>query len=60
MKREDLSPVTVRGYVSDLEMFYAWLEQSRGVRLGLSQITMIDLINYRQHLTAVKGTGTHR
>jgi site-specific recombinase XerD len=53
MKREDLSPVTVRGYVSDLEMFFAWLKQSRGVKLGLDQISTIDLINYRQHLTAV-------
>jgi site-specific recombinase XerD len=32
MKREDLSPVTVRGYVSDLEMFIAWLKQSRATR----------------------------
>jgi site-specific recombinase XerD len=55
MKREDLSPVTVRGYLSDLEMFMAWLRQSRGVKLRLSQITTIDLINYRQHLIAVKG-----
>jgi site-specific recombinase XerD len=55
MKREDLSPVTVRGYLSDLEMFMAWLKQSRGAKLRLNQITTIDLINYRQHLIAVKG-----
>jgi site-specific recombinase XerD len=55
MKREDLSPVTVRGYVSDLEMFIAWLKQSRGTKVRLNQISTIELINYRQHLIAVKG-----
>jgi site-specific recombinase XerD len=55
MKREDLSPVTVRGYLSDLEMFMVWLKQLRGTKLRLNQITTIDLINYRQHLIAVKG-----
>jgi len=55
MKREDLSPVTVRRYVSDLEMFIAWLKQSRGTKVRLNQISTIELINYRQHLIAVKG-----
>jgi site-specific recombinase XerD len=55
MKREDLSPVTVRGYVSDLEMFIAWLKRSRGTKVRLNQISTIELINYRQHLIAVKG-----
>jgi hypothetical protein len=39
MKREDLSPVTVRGYVFDLEMYIAWLEQSRGAKVRLNQIS---------------------
>lgn len=55
MKREDLSPVTVRGYVSDLETFIVWLKQSRGTKVRLNQISTIELINYRQHLIAVKG-----
>lgn len=43
IKDEDLSPVTVRGYVSDLGTFFAWLKQSRGVRLGLDQISTIHI-----------------
>jgi hypothetical protein len=45
----------VRGHVPDLEMYFASLRQSRGVSFGLDQISTIDLISHRQHLTAVKG-----
>lgn len=55
LRREDLSPVTVRGYLSDLGTFTTWLKQTRGDKLRLNQLSTIDLINYRQHLIAVKG-----
>jgi integrase/recombinase XerD len=54
LSHEDLSPVTVRGYLSDLGMFIVWLTQSRGEKLRLNQLTKIDLINYRHHLVAIK------
>ncbi|HEY5705732.1 MAG TPA: tyrosine-type recombinase/integrase [Terrimicrobiaceae bacterium] len=54
LSHEDLSPVTVRGYLSDLGMFVAWLTQSRGDKLRLNRLTKSDLINYREHLIAAK------
>src|SRR5260370_38383269 len=31
------------------------MKQSRGIKVRLNQISTIELINYRQHLIAVKG-----
>jgi len=45
LRREDLSPITVRGYHSDLQLFLRWYESP-----VLEKLTTVDVINYRRHL----------
>jgi integrase/recombinase XerC len=47
---EDLSPVTVRGYRSDIEVFLRWYEAA-----PLHKLTPVDLVNYRSHLAGAAG-----
>jgi integrase/recombinase XerC len=46
LRREDLSPMTVRGYQSDLRLFLRWY----GSR-ALDKLTAVDVMNYRRHLS---------
>ena len=48
--REDLSPMTVRGYHSDLQLFLRWYES-----LALEQLSAVDVRNYRRHLAGECG-----
>lgn len=50
LAREDLSPKTILGYRQDLKGFVQWLQAVRGTETDLSQLSSIDLIQYRQHL----------
>jgi integrase/recombinase XerC len=46
LRREDLSPMTVRGYQSDLRLFLRWYESP-----ALEKLTAVDVMNYRRHLS---------
>lgn len=52
--QKDLSPVTIRNYLSDLRSFIAWYENQsvRAIQVGfnLTQITTPTLTRYRSHL----------
>ena len=50
---EDLSPVTVRGYLYDLNHFRNWLTESHGREPALEQILTVDLTTYRQYMVDV-------
>jgi len=40
---EDLSPVTVRGYLYDLNHFRCWLTEIHGREPALEQLPMVDV-----------------
>ena len=46
---EDLSPVTVRGY-----LYRSWLTEIHGREPALEQLPTVDVAAYRQHLVDVK------
>jgi site-specific recombinase XerD len=50
LRREDLSPMTVRGYQSDLQGFLRWYESP-----ALEQLSAVDVMNYRRHLAGEGG-----
>jgi site-specific recombinase XerD len=50
LRREDLSPMTVRGYQSDLQLFLRWYESP-----ALEQLSALDVMNYRHHLAGKSG-----
>jgi hypothetical protein len=54
LRRDDLAPATVRGYRYDLERFLRWFSQAKGAASRLEKLSMLDLINYRQHLVNVE------
>lgn len=46
--QNDLSALTVRGYLGDLEQFARWFGQTNGEAFSLSAVTPTDLRAYRQ------------
>ena len=50
LAREDLSPLTVRGYGHDLELFLDWYAPKK-----LENLSFVDLVHYRPHLADEKG-----
>ncbi len=52
---EDLSSVSVRGYLYDLNYFRKWLIEVHGREIALGKISSADLAAYRQYLVDVKG-----
>jgi integrase/recombinase XerC len=51
---QDRSPVTVRGYLSDLRGFAAWFEQTNGKPLRVEEVTPTDVREYRGWLQGVR------
>lgn len=55
---QDLSPVTVRDYLHDLQRFRQWIEESRARQrrreMALGRVTTVQLASYRQHLLRVE------
>jgi hypothetical protein len=49
-RRDDLAPGTVRGYRYDLQQFLRWFCRTKGSSSRLEKPSILDLINYRQHL----------
>ena len=50
LAREDLAPLTVRGYAGDVDMFLRGYAPNK-----LENLSGVDLIHYRQHLAGEKG-----
>jgi len=55
LKGEDLSDVSVRGYLYDLIYFRNWLTSGLGQEVALKRISTANLAAYRQHLVEDKG-----
>jgi site-specific recombinase XerD len=54
---QDLSPVTVRDYLHDLQRFQIWMREDRRGRrreVSLRRLTTVQLVHYRQHLLDVE------
>lgn len=50
MDDQDLSPLTVKGYLSDLNHFARWFEQTNGEVLAVQRITPTDVKEYKHFL----------
>jgi site-specific recombinase XerD len=55
LKSEDLSDVSVRGYLYDLIYFRKWLKNGLGQEVPLKRISTGSLTAYRQHLVEDNG-----
>ena len=60
MNTLDLSPLTIRGYLADLQHFSRWFEQTNGEALTIQRITPTDIKEYKHFLLSVerRKTGT--
>jgi integrase/recombinase XerC len=47
---QDLSPLTIKGYLSDLNHFASWFEQTNGETLTVQRITPTDVKEYKHFL----------
>jgi integrase/recombinase XerC len=54
LRREDLSPITVRGYRYDLRQFFQWWQEGKEHDARLETLSSLDLIRYRQYLVNVR------
>jgi site-specific recombinase XerD len=54
LKRQDLSPTTLRGYQHDLELFRRWVDGLNGSKIKVEQLSEIDLMAYRNYMTTTK------
>jgi integrase/recombinase XerC len=54
MDDQDLSPLTIKGYLSDLQNFLRWFEQTNGEDLAVQRITPTDVKDYKHFLLSVE------
>ena len=54
LEAQDRSPLTVSGYLTDLQQFIRWFEQTNGESFSLPGITPTDVREYRQFLLNLK------
>ena len=54
LEDQDLSPLTVKGYLADLRHFARWFEQTNGEVLTVQRITPTDVKEYKQYLLRVE------
>ena len=54
MDDQDLSPLTLKGYLSDLNHFARWFEQTNGEQLTVQRITPTDVKEYKHFLLSVE------
>ncbi len=54
LKSEELSDVSVRGYLYDLNYFRKWIIEIHGQEVALEKISSSDLAAYRQYLVDAK------
>lgn len=51
---EGISPYTIRGYLADIRKFAQWFDLSNGEAMGESNVTAVDVRNYKEYLQTVK------
>lgn len=51
---QDLSPLTIKGYLSDLHNFAHWFEQTNGEALTVQRITPTDVKEYKHFLLNIE------
>jgi integrase/recombinase XerC len=54
LEDQDLSPLTVKGYLSDLQHFERWFQQTNGEDLTVQRITPTDVKEYKQFLLNIE------
>lgn len=54
LEDQDLSPLTIRGYLADLRHFARWFEQTNGETLTVQRITPTDVKEYKHFLIGVE------
>jgi integrase/recombinase XerC len=54
MGEQDISPLTVQGYLADLRHFARWFEQTNGEELKVQHITPTDVKEYKQFLLTIE------
>jgi integrase/recombinase XerC len=50
LEGQDRSPLTIRGYLSDLSHFIHWFEQANSEAFTIQAVTPTDIRQYRDHL----------
>jgi len=54
LQDKDVSILTLRGYLSDVQQFARWFEQSNSETFNLPAITPTDIREYRQYLQSTE------
>ncbi len=54
LEDQDLSPLTVKGYLSDLQHFERWFQQTNGEDLTVQRVTPTDVKEYKQFLLNIE------
>jgi site-specific recombinase XerD len=54
LEDQDLSPLTIKGYLADLHHFARWFEQTNGETLTIQRITPTDVKEYKHFLIGVE------
>ncbi len=55
LQSDDLSALTIRGYLADVRLFMDWFEKHNREAFALASVTPIDLRAYREHLQKEQG-----
>ena len=53
LNQQDRSPLTFRGYLTDLKAFGIWFRQTNGEELAPAGVTPSDIKDYRQYLLTI-------
>lgn len=53
LSKEDLSPITIRGYQYDLSLFDTWATEYLTKKTAISKLSNLDVIAFRQHMLNV-------
>ena len=56
LENEDLSALTVIGYVADTRLFMEWFEKNNREEFALENVTPSDIREYRSYLQTEQGT----
>ena len=54
LQKQDVSPLTIRGYIYDVKNFYSWLTEYHSEKPEISKIELVDISAYRHYLIDVK------
>ncbi len=54
LEDEDRSPLTIKGYLNDIQDFVRWFGQTNGEEFSLPAVTPSEVRAYRQYLTMIR------